>query len=82
MSRHTKRSRPSGGFAWSKRSVPEVLGISFDPVNVLVRLEDPVAAARRVAPYVHHVHVDDAVVIFVDDGLERKLYPPGEGFVD
>jgi sugar phosphate isomerase/epimerase len=29
---------------------PEVLGITFDTGNVLARCEDPVAAARRVAP--------------------------------
>lgn len=61
---------------------PDVLGVSYDPVNVLVRLEDPVAAARRVAPYVRHLHVDDAALFFVDNGLERKLYPVGEGVID
>lgn len=61
---------------------PDVLGVSYDPVNVLVRLEDPVAAARRVARYVHHLHVDDAALFFTDDGLERKLYPCGEGVID
>ena len=61
---------------------PDVLGCSLDPVNLLVRLEDPVAATRRLAPYVHHVHVDDALTYFVADGIERKLYPVGEGAVD
>jgi sugar phosphate isomerase/epimerase len=61
---------------------PDLLGVSLDPVNVLARIEDPVAAARRVAAYVRHVHLDDAIVRFADGGLERKLYPIGEGVID
>ena len=58
---------------------PDVLGCSLDPVNLLVRLEDPLAATRRLAPHVHHVHVDDAATYFVDEGIERKLCLMGEG---
>lgn len=61
---------------------PDVLGVSLDPVNVLARIEEPVAAARRVAPYVRHVHLDDAIVRFTATGIERKLYPVGQGVVD
>lgn len=60
----------------------DVLGIAFDPVNVLCRLEDPVAAARRVAPYAAQIYVDDAVMRFQDNGIRRFLAPLGEGFVD
>ncbi|MCC6630211.1 MAG: sugar phosphate isomerase/epimerase [Chloroflexi bacterium] len=60
----------------------DVLGVSLDPVNVLARIEEPVAAARRVAPYVRHVHLDDAIVRFTAAGIERKLYPVGQGVVD
>lgn len=60
----------------------DVLGIAFDPVNVLCRLEDPVAAARRVAPYAAQTYVDDAVVRFQEGGIRRFLAPLGEGFVD
>lgn len=61
---------------------PDVLGIAFDPVNVLCRLEDPVAATRRVAPYAAQLYVDDAVVRFQENGIRRFLAPLGEGFVD
>lgn len=61
---------------------PDVLGVAFDPVNVLCRLEDPVAAARRVAPYAAQVYVDDAVVRFQEGGIRRFLAPLGDGFVD
>nr|WMC97138.1 TIM barrel protein [Aminobacter aminovorans] len=60
----------------------DVLGVAFDPVNVLCRLEDPVAAARRVAPYAAQLYVDDAVMRFQENGIRRFLAPLGEGFVD
>lgn len=61
---------------------PDLLGIAFDPVNVVCRLEDPVEAARRVAPYVAQVHVDDAIVRFQEGGIRRYLAPVGEGVLD
>ena len=42
----------------------DVAGITFDTGNVLARGEDPVAAARRVAPYVHSTHIKDAILFF------------------
>lgn len=65
-----------------ERVGPDVLGIAFDPVNVLCRLEDPVAAARRVAPYAAQIYVDDAIVRFQENGIRRFLAPLGEGFID
>jgi len=60
----------------------EVVGVCFDPVNVLARLEDPLAAARRLAPYIRQLHVDDAIIQLSDNGLERWLCPCGNGIVD
>lgn len=60
----------------------DILGVAFDPVNVVCRLEDPLAAARRVAPHAVSVHVDDAVLRFEDDGFRRYLAPMGEGQLD
>jgi sugar phosphate isomerase/epimerase len=61
---------------------PDVLGIGLDPVNVLVRLEDPLAAARRVAPYARRVFLSDADLFWVEDGIERKLRALGDGILD
>ena len=61
---------------------PDVLGVALDPVNLLVRIEDPVAATRRVQPYVHQVHLDDAQVRFAEQGIRRVLYPFGQGQID
>jgi sugar phosphate isomerase/epimerase len=61
---------------------PELLSVCFDPVNVLVRIEDPLASARRLLPFIRQIQLDDAVVTFAPRGLERWLYPLGGGIVD
>ena len=61
---------------------PDLLGVAYDPVNVLCRLEDPVEAASRVAPFAVQVHYDDAIVRFEDRGIRRFLAPAGEGAID
>lgn len=61
---------------------PEVAGVCLDTGNVLCFGEDPVAAARRVAPYVHLTHAKDAILFFDDVGVCRQGRPPGQGVVD
>jgi sugar phosphate isomerase/epimerase len=65
-----------------ERVGPDLLGVALDPVNVLCRIEDPVEATRRVAPYVAQVHVDDAVLCFENGGIRRFLCPLGDGVID
>lgn len=60
---------------------PDVMGITLDIANVVVRAEDPVAATRRVAPYVRQTHVEDVVLSFVKTGLWRGLRACGEGII-
>jgi len=61
---------------------PDVLGVTLDLANVVVRGEDPLAAAQRVAPYVHLTHMRDVILYFVPEGLERQIRPCGEGVID
>lgn len=61
---------------------PDVMGITFDTANVLVRGEDPVAAARRVAPYVRATHLRDSILRRTDTGLTRTFSPCGLGVID
>lgn len=61
---------------------PDVLGVCLDTANLLVEAEDPAAAVRRVASYVHQTHVMDAIISFVPGGLERQARPCGEGVLD
>lgn len=61
---------------------PDIAGICLDTANVLCMAEDPVAAARRVAPYTHLTHTKDAIVYFCDHGIRRQGRAPGEGILD
>lgn len=61
---------------------PDVLGITFDSANVVVRGEAPLAAARRVAPYVRATHLRDVALVESELGFARYLLPIGEGIVD
>ncbi|MFB7112805.1 sugar phosphate isomerase/epimerase family protein [Streptomyces sp. NPDC056190] len=66
-------------------SAPDVIGICFDTANVLVRGEDPVAAARRVAPHVRQTQLRDAALLFSPDDsgrIDRWLAPVGQGVID
>jgi sugar phosphate isomerase/epimerase len=61
---------------------PDVTGIVFDTGNVLQRVEHPVWAARRVAPYIRQSHVKDCLVARTPGGLTYQLRPLGTGVVD
>ena len=57
-------------------------GVCLDIANTLVNAEDPVLAAKRVAPYTHLTHTKDAIVTLCDEGIIRQGKPPGAGCVD
>ncbi|MEW1861278.1 TIM barrel protein [Streptomyces sp. NPDC088194] len=61
---------------------PDVMGITFDTANVMVRGEEPVAAARRVAPYVRATHLRDSILQRTGVGLTRTFSPCGLGVID
>ncbi len=61
---------------------PDIAGICLDTANVLCHAEEPVAAARRAAPYTHLTHIKDGVVFFTDRGVRRQTLPPGQGALD
>jgi sugar phosphate isomerase/epimerase len=59
----------------------DVVGICLDTANVMLRLEDPLEAARRLAPHVLMTHVKDAALLFHEDGLRWQCRPCGQGSV-
>jgi sugar phosphate isomerase/epimerase len=61
---------------------PEVIGVTFDPGNVVVRGEAPLAAARRVAPYTRLTHLKDPLLTASPRGLTRRINPCGRGCID
>jgi sugar phosphate isomerase/epimerase len=60
----------------------DVMGIVFDTANPLQRAEDPVRAARRIAPFVRQTHVKDVAMWFGDDVVYRQGRTCGDGVVD
>ncbi len=61
---------------------PDLFGVAFDPVNLIVRMEDPIAAADRLAGLIGQVHVDDARLMWDGRGFSRVLSPIGQGCID
>jgi sugar phosphate isomerase/epimerase len=61
---------------------PDVTGITFDTANVLQRVEHPLWAARRVAPYVRQTHIKDCHIAHGEGGVVYQMRPCGEGVVD
>ncbi|MGC8667498.1 MAG: sugar phosphate isomerase/epimerase family protein [Chthonomonadales bacterium] len=60
----------------------DVVGVCLDTGNSLAVCEDPVEAARRVAPYVRHVHLKDYRMYFAADGFRLTRCVAGDGVVD
>lgn len=60
----------------------DVVGVSLDVANLVVRGEDPVEATRRLAPHVYQTHLEDMALYTVERGLRRRLRPCGAGVLD
>ncbi|MFF0341574.1 sugar phosphate isomerase/epimerase family protein [Kribbella sp. NPDC004875] len=60
----------------------DVLAVTFDSANVVVRGEDPVRAAQRMAPYTVLTHLRDVVLYPTPRGLARQIRACGDGVID
>jgi sugar phosphate isomerase/epimerase len=60
----------------------DVLGITYDTMNMVCRGEAPLSTAQRVAPFTHMTHIKDAILYFTEEGLEWQLRPCGQGVID
>jgi sugar phosphate isomerase/epimerase len=60
----------------------DVLGVTLDLANVVIRGEDPLAATRRVVPYVHLTHMRDVVLYLIPQGIARQIRACGDGVID
>jgi sugar phosphate isomerase/epimerase len=58
---------------------PETTGVTLDTGNLVMRLDDPIAAVARLAPHVLCTHVKDAVLAFGPRGLRWQARPVGSG---
>jgi sugar phosphate isomerase/epimerase len=60
----------------------EYLGICLDTMNLLTLLEDPLAAARRLLPWVVTTHIKDGGLMLTADGFVSFTAEAGKGVVD
>jgi sugar phosphate isomerase/epimerase len=58
------------------------LGICLDTMNLLTMLEEPLAAARRLLPWVVSTHIKDGAIRLGPDGFTTFTCPIGHGVVD
>ena len=58
---------------------PNVAGVTLDTGNIVMRLDDPIELAGRLAPRVIGTHVKDAVLAFTPRGLCWQARPVGSG---
>jgi 3-oxoisoapionate decarboxylase len=60
---------------------PEIAGVTLDTGNLLMRLEDPLEAAERLAPFILGTHIKDAALAFTRRGLCWQARPVGSGIL-
>lgn len=59
----------------------DVAKVCLDTGNFPIVLEDPLAATRRLAPYVVATHMKDCIVFHTDNGLTVQSRPLGTGIL-
>ncbi len=60
---------------------PEVAGVTLDTGNLVMRLDDPLDATERLAPFILGTHIKDAVLAFTSRGLCWQARPIGSGIL-
>jgi sugar phosphate isomerase/epimerase len=60
----------------------DFLGVCLDTMNVLTMLEDPVAAARRLLPWIVTTHIKDGAIVLTREGLVSFPAEAGRGLID
>ena len=60
---------------------PDVAAVTLDTGNLVMRLDDPLELADRLAPRVLATHVKDAVLAFTPRGLCWQARPVGSGIL-
>jgi sugar phosphate isomerase/epimerase len=60
----------------------DYLGICLDTMNLLTMLEEPVAAAERVLPWIVSTHIKDGGILHNENGITTFPAAIGEGVID
>lgn len=57
-------------------------GITLDTANPLATAEEPVDFAKRILPYLKHVHLKDYFIYLTEEGYRLVRCPVGKGVID
>jgi sugar phosphate isomerase/epimerase len=60
---------------------PELVGVTLDTGNLVMRLDDPIEAVERLAPHVLATHVKDCVLAYTSRGLCWQARAVGSGIL-
>jgi sugar phosphate isomerase/epimerase len=60
----------------------DYLGVCLDTMNLLTMLEEPVAAAERILPWVVTTHIKDGGILYREDEITTFTARCGEGVID
>jgi sugar phosphate isomerase/epimerase len=60
----------------------DIMSVTFDSANTVLRGEDPHAVARRLAPLVAKTHLRDITLMRHDGQIYRRIAPCGDGVID
>lgn len=61
---------------------PDVVGVTFDLANAVVRGEHPLHVLEQLGPYVRQTQLEDVTLSLTKTGLRRHLAPCGGGITD
>lgn len=60
----------------------DIVGVTLDLANVVVRGEDPIEATARVASLVRKTHIRDVALFRTPHGIRRQIRACGDGVID
>lgn len=60
----------------------DILGVTLDTGNLPLSGDVPMAAIKRLAPYIHMTHCKDGILFQTEEGIVQQLRSVGHGIVD
>jgi len=69
-------------FEMCKAEPGDWLGICLDTMNLLTMLEDPLAATKRILPWIVSTHLKDGGILTDNEGIITFPTPLGKGIID
>lgn len=65
-----------------EKSGQDIVGITLDTGNLPLQGDVPLAAIKRLAPYVHMTHCKDGILYRTDEGVNQQIRSLGNGVIN